>query len=152
MIRYFLIAAAGCSDGNLGPLTSQGCASAAWNAQGPQITPFCHQMGRHPTVLRANATEFRRIPARISPDRSHPLNLNSFFHFFGPVFHEKCGFLTHFRINSAAFWTNKLKNAIFGDIFCPCKERAVGSTGVSKNTPLGSPGGPYGAPVSIMDR
>ena len=36
----------------------------------------------------------------------------------------------------------KWKNAIFGDIFCPCKERAVGSTGVGKNTPLGALGGP----------
>ena len=83
------------------------------------IQPFC-------AILQPN---LRRISVRISPDRSHPLNLNFCFHKFGPDFHEKCGFLTHFRINSAPFWTNIL---IF--FFVPK---------LPKKGP-GGPGGPWG--------
>ena len=104
-----------------------GCASRARNPKGPKITPFCHQMGRHPTIWDARHGFLHRISARISPDRSRPLNLNFFFAIFGP---------------------KKWKNAIFGDIFCPCKERAVGSTGVGKNTPLGALGA-LGRPAGI---
>ena len=54
----------------------QGCACWARNPKGPQITPFCHQSGRHPTILDILGGLMRRISARISPDRSNPLNLN----------------------------------------------------------------------------
>ena len=67
----------------LGPRV-QGCASRARNTKGPKITPFWHQLGRHPAVLHDIKTRLRRISAQISPDRSHPLNLNFFFHNFGP--------------------------------------------------------------------
>ena len=32
------------------PPQAQGCASAAWDPKGSQITPFCHQMSRHGTI------------------------------------------------------------------------------------------------------
>ena len=57
---------------------SQGCASRARNPKGPQITPFRHQMGRRGTIWDLGTGILRRIPARFSPDRSHPLNLNFF--------------------------------------------------------------------------
>ena len=42
---------------------------AGWtqNPKGPQITPFCHQMGRHPTIWDMKTGIRRRIPDRISP-------------------------------------------------------------------------------------
>ena len=61
----------------LGP-RSQGCASWARNPKETQITPFCHQSGRHPNILHEINTSWRRNPLRISPDRSNPLNLNLF--------------------------------------------------------------------------
>ena len=67
----------------LGP-RAQGCASRARNPKGPQITPFCHQLGRHPTILHILSTRRRRISARISPDRSNPLNLIFLLTIFGP--------------------------------------------------------------------
>ncbi len=39
---------------------AQGCASWARNPKGPQITPFCHQLGRHPTVLHTTKTSPRQ--------------------------------------------------------------------------------------------
>ena len=63
---------------------AQGCASRARNPKGPQITPFCHQLGRHPTILHILSTRMRRISARISPDRSNPLNLNFCLTIVGP--------------------------------------------------------------------
>ena len=53
-------------------------ASQARNPKGPQITPFCHQMGRHPTVLDATSAEFRQISAQRSLGGSRPFNLNFF--------------------------------------------------------------------------
>ena len=66
---------------------AQGCASWARNPKGPQITPFCHQLGRHPTVLDATSAGFRQISARRSLGGSRPLNLNFFFHHVGA---KKC--------------------------------------------------------------
>ena len=120
---FFPIAAAGCSDGNLGPLTSQGCASAARNPKGPQITPFWHQLGRHPTVLHDIKTRLRRISARISPDRSHPLNLNFFLTIFRP---PNCP-----KIKKCYFWWHIL----------PLQGNSAHlATWVGKNTPLGLAG------------
>ena len=65
------------------PHKAQGCAGWARNPKGPKITPFCHQLGRHPTVLDATSAEFRQISARRSLGGSRPLNLNFFFHHFG---------------------------------------------------------------------
>ena len=62
---------------------AQGCASWARNPKGSQIKPFWHQLGRHPTVLDIPGRKFCRISARISPDRSHPLNLNFSLTLFG---------------------------------------------------------------------
>ena len=61
------------------PPPAQGCASWARNPKGPQITPFCRQLGRHPTVLDATSAGFRQISARRSLGGSRPLNLNFFF-------------------------------------------------------------------------
>ena len=60
------------------------CAGWARNPKGPQITPFCHQMGRHPTIWDFKTGIRRRIPARISPWGSRGLNPNFFFAYFGP--------------------------------------------------------------------
>ena len=63
---------------------AQGCASRAQTPKGPQITLFCHQLGRHPTVLDATSAGFRQISARRSLGGSRPLNLNFFFTILGP--------------------------------------------------------------------
>ena len=63
----------------------------------PQITPFWHQMGRHPTVLHIRGGILRRIPARFSPDRSHPLNLNFFSAIFSQTNAKKCIFWEGFE-------------------------------------------------------
>ena len=54
------------------------CAGWARNPKGPQITPFCHQMGRHPTIWDFKTGIRHRIPARISPWGSRGLNPNFF--------------------------------------------------------------------------
>ena len=61
----------------------QGCASWARNPKGPKITPFWHQMGRHPTVFQTESGLMRRISARISPDRSPPHQSQLFLRIFG---------------------------------------------------------------------
>ena len=58
---------------------AQGCAGWARNPKGPQITPFCHQLGRHPTVLDATSAEFRRISARRSLGGVPPPQSQLFF-------------------------------------------------------------------------
>ena len=53
-----------------------------WPGPEPRMTQcrtfFFHQMGRHTTVLDIRGGVLHRIPLRISPDRSNPLNLNLF--------------------------------------------------------------------------
>ena len=67
---------------------------------GPRITHFCHQWGRHPTVLHIRGGARRRISARFSPDRSHPLNLN----FFWAIFDNKKAKTRIFWEGFAAKW------------------------------------------------
>ena len=62
-----------------------GCAGRARNPKGPQVTPFCHQMGRHPTIWDLETGTRRRIPARISPWGSRGLNPN----FCLPILYSK---------------------------------------------------------------
>ena len=52
--------------------------------KGPQITRFCHQMGRHPTICDFKPGIRHRIPARISPWGSRGPNPNFFVAYFGP--------------------------------------------------------------------
>ena len=54
-------------------------------------------MGRHPTILHIRGGILRRIPARFSPDRSHPLNLNFFSAIFEPKKTQKCIFWEGFE-------------------------------------------------------
>ena len=61
-----------------------GCAGRAWNPKGPQITHFCHQMGRHPTIWDFKTGIRHRIPARISPWGSRGLNPNFFLSILDP--------------------------------------------------------------------
>ena len=111
------------------PRTQPGCASWARNPKGPKITPFCHQMGRHPTIWDAGHGFLHRISARISPDRSHPLKLNFF--------------LDH-------FWTKNAQNRDSGRKKMPLQGTPQSlATWVGNNTPLGAlggPGGPAGRP------
>ena len=109
------------------PLGPQGCASWARNPKGPQITPFCHQLGRHPTVLHIRGGVRCRISARISPDRSHPLNLDFF--------------LDH-------LWTTNCQNRDFGKKKTPLRGISQQSlaTWIGKTPPWGGPGGPWGGP------
>ena len=103
----------------LGP-GSQGCAGWARNPKGPQITPFCHQLGRHPTVLDATSAEFRQISARRSLGGSRPLNLNFFFHHFGA---KKCqnqifwDFFENGHPQPGRIWPKKCQNSNFCEIF-----------------------------------
>ena len=73
------------------------CAGWARNPKGPQVTPFCHQMGRHPTVLDISGGKIRRIPARISPWGSRGLNPNFFLTHFGPKNAQKSIFWEGFE-------------------------------------------------------
>ena len=85
----------------------QGCASAARNPKGSQITPFCHQMGRRATVWTLHTARRHRISARISLGGSHPLNLNFFYTHFGPQKWENANFWDFFEIaphNKGANW------------------------------------------------
>ena len=50
------------------------CAGWARNPKGPQVTPFCHQMGRYPTIWDFKTGIWHRIPAQISPWGSQGLN------------------------------------------------------------------------------
>ena len=80
-----------------------GCAGQARNPVRPNVGHFFHQMGRHPTILDIRGGVLHRIPLRISPDRSNPLNLNFFL---------------------TIFWTKKLKKIFFwGGKKRPCEER-----------------------------
>ena len=54
------------------------CAGWARNPKGPQITPFCHQMDRHPTIWDFKTGIQHRIPAWILPWGSRGLNPNFF--------------------------------------------------------------------------
>ena len=63
---------------------AQGCAGWARNPKGPQITPFCHQMSRHPTILDFKTGIRLRILARISPWGPRGPNPNFLFFYFGP--------------------------------------------------------------------
>ena len=60
---------------------------AGWagNPKGSQITPFCHQMGRHPTIWDTRTGIRRRIPAQISLWGSQDLNPS----FFSPILDSK---------------------------------------------------------------
>ena len=49
------------------PLGPPRCAGWALNPKGPQVIPFRHQMGRHPTIWDFKTGIQHRIPARISP-------------------------------------------------------------------------------------
>ena len=66
----------------------------------PQITPFCHQMGRRSTIWDLGTVPRGRISLRISPGGSHPLNLNFFFHHLGA---SKCP-----NVNFCEFFENGL--------------------------------------------
>ena len=46
---------------------AQGCASAARNPKGPQLTPFCHQMGRHKRFGRGSDV---KLDQNFAPDLS----------------------------------------------------------------------------------
>ena len=60
------------------------CAGWARNPKGSQVTPFCHQMGRHPTIWDIGIRVLCRILARISLWGSRGLNPNFFFAYLGP--------------------------------------------------------------------
>ena len=61
---------------------ASGHASQARYPKGPQITPFCHQMGRRGTIWDLGTGNLRRISARISPGGCRALNLIFFVHNF----------------------------------------------------------------------
>ena len=76
---------------------AQGCAGWARNPKGPQITPFCHQMGRHPTIWDFKTGIRHRIPARISPWGSRGLNPNFLFAYLGSKIAKKYFFWQVFK-------------------------------------------------------
>ena len=121
---------------------AQGCASRARNPKGPQITPFCHQWGRHPTVLHIRGGVRCRISARISPDRSHPLNLDFFLTMFGPKMPQKLDFrdlYSRFAPSGPCIRQFCPKSSISGICirgFCP--------------EGPGGPGGPWGSPYLAL--
>ena len=114
----------------------QRCAGWARNPKGPQIGPFCHQMGRHPTILDIRGGVRCRIPARISLDRSHPLNLN----FFLTIFWTK---------NQKKWFSGRKKTPLRGTLQLPWRAwsqiRPIGAQGAHV-APWGGNSAPYGAP------
>ena len=114
-----------------------GCAGQARNPKGPQVTPFCHQMGRHPTVLDISGAEMHRIPARISPWGSRGLNPNFLFTHFGPNKCPKVNFLAGFRIYVAGRLSR---------LFPGAQGAPQGAQGGPRGPlgPLGAPGPPAG--------
>ena len=115
------------------PHRTQGCAGWTRNPKGPQITPFCHQLGRHPTVLDATSAGFRQISARRSLGGSRPLNLNFLFHHFGAQ-----------KWQNVNFWeVLKMDCPNHGGFGVPWGPRGPwGPWG-----PHGGPWGPHGSPV-----
>ena len=103
------------------------CAGWAWNPKGPQVTLFCHQMGRHPTIWDFKTGIRHRIPARISPWGSRGLNPN----FFSFILEPK-----NAKIQISARFS-KLLAPIASDL------GPQGAQGPPKG-PLGAPKGPRG--------
>ena len=120
----------------------QGCAGWARNPKGPQITPFCHQLGRHPTVLDATSADFRQISARRSLGGSRPLNLNFFFTILEPKNAQMSIFVIFLKIDTPS-------RGGFGRIWAPRGPRgpkgAQGAHGAPW-APMGAPMGAQGAP------
>ena len=113
-------------------------AGQARNPKGPQITPFCHQMGRHPTVLDISGAEMRRIPARISPWGSWGLNPHFFLTHFGPKNANKSIFWQVFEFT----WPVGFQRLFPGAQGAPRGPR--GPQG-AQGGPKGPLGGPWGA-------
>ena len=107
-----------------GPGRVPGCASWARNPKGPQITPFCHQMGRHPTVLDISDADFDQ---NFGPDLSRgvPGSISRFF--------------VHY------FWTSKSSKIPKSDFEFTYMASASAELGKSKNGAQGGPWGPKGA-------
>ena len=103
------------------------CTPRAWragrapNPKGPQVTPFCHQMGRHPTIWDFKTGIWHRIPARISPWGFDPD-----FVYFGP---KSC--------KKYMFWQ--------GFEFIGTHSNGFGPNG-GPRVPLGGPRAPQGDP------
>ena len=102
-------------------VTDYPCAGWARNPKGPQIIPFCHQMGRRATIWDLGTAPRGRISLRISPGGSRPLNLNFFVHHFGT---KKCQ-----NVNFCEIFENGLPQP--GQIWAP-------------RGPMGPPWGPWG--------
>ena len=73
------------------------CAGWARNPKGPQVTPFCHQMGRRGTIWDFKTGIRLRIPARISPWGSRGPNPNFLLAYFGPKNGQKSIFWEGFE-------------------------------------------------------
>ena len=102
-----------------------GCAGQARNPVRPNVGHFFHQMGRHPTILDIRGGVLHRIPLRISPDRSNPLNLN----FFLTIFWTK---------NQKKSFSGRKKTPLRGTLQLPWRAwRQI--------QPIGAQGGPCGA-------
>ena len=89
------------------------------------MTPIWLEMGRHPTVLDNRGGVLHRIPLRISPDRSNPLNFN----FFLTIFLTK---------NQKKWFSGRTKNT-------PARNAAVALEGLEANPAHRGPRGPCGA-------
>ena len=112
------------------------CAGWARNPKGPQITPFCHQMGRHPTIWDFKTGIRHRIPARISPWGSRGPNPNFFRVFWTPKC-PKIYFLGGFRI---------YPRPIAMDLGPQGPKGPTGGPWGGPRGPLGAPRGPLGPP------
>ena len=114
------------------------CAGWARNPKGPQVTPFCHQMGRHPTIWDFKTGIRHRIPARISPWGSRGLNPN----FFSPILDpkmQKVDFLSGFRIYVAGRLPKMLFPGRFSKLLAPI------APDLGPQGPKEAPWGPQGA-------
>ena len=138
-----------------------GCAGRARNPKGPQITPFCHQMCRHPKMWDLKTGIRHRIPARISSWGSQGPNPNFFLSHFGAPKCQHVDFLSGFRIYVAGRLSKMLISCRFTKLLAPIASD-LGPQGPkeflgtpwapwSSLGPLGGPKGRLGAPKGPLE-
>ena len=141
----------------------QGCAGWTQNPLGRQITPFCHQLGRHPTVLDITSAEIRRISARRSLGVPAP-SISTFFvspscapkmpkFIFCQLFEKKLPpprlkhATAHARHGSRA---PRLTHATAHACHGARTPRLTRATAHARHGPHGAPRGPHGPPWGRM--
>ena len=116
------------------------CAGWARNPKGPQVTPFCHQMGRRGTIWDFKTGIRLRIPARISPWGSRGLNPSFFLTNFGPQQWE----------NANVCELLEIAPHNYGRTWGPMRPHGPHGAPRGPKVPQGAPWGPQGPPGPLL--